>query len=178
VTFKEVPIEEAFEREVKAAEAMLSPGEELTPLTRQNIQARIRGMRMWNWANACRGMWLQTGNMSEKAVGYTTVGGDLMGAYSLLGNVPKTIVIRLLTIFGEAPLRGLEELMKTEASAELAENQEDERDLMPFQYSMPASRSSRGEMMPVDLYRAIRAMWTDDELLRMRPDYRGCSRSG
>ncbi|MGH9332126.1 MAG: NAD(+) synthase, partial [Vicinamibacteria bacterium] len=133
VTFREIPIEDAFEREVKAVEAMLSPGEKLTPLTRQNIQARIRGMRMWNWANASRGMWLQTGNMSEKAVGYTTVGGDLMGAYSLLGNVPKTIVIRLLDYLREKHrFEALEELMKTEASAELAENQEDERDLMPF----------------------------------------------
>jgi len=174
VTFREIPIEDAFEREVKAAEAMLSPGETLTPLARQNIQARIRGMRMWNWANASRGMWLQTGNMSEKAVGYTTIGGDLMGAYSLLGNLPKTIVIRLLDYLREKHrFVALEELMKTEASAELAENQEDERDLMPFPVLDACFALFAGEkMMPVDLYRAIRAMWTDEELRRMRPDYR------
>ncbi len=174
VTFREVPIEEAFEREVKAAEAMLSPGGALTRLARQNIQARIRGMRMWNWANASRGMWLQTGNMSEKAVGYTTVGGDLMGAYSLLGNLPKTIVIRLLHYLREKHrLEALEELMKTEASAELEENQEDERDLMPFPVLDACFALFAGEkMMPVELYRAIRAMWTDEELQEMRADYR------
>jgi NAD+ synthase (glutamine-hydrolysing) len=174
VTFREIPIEEAFEREVKAAEAMLSPGESLSRLTRQNIQARIRGMRMWNWANASRGMWLQTGNMSEKAVGYTTVGGDLMGAYSLLGNLPKTIVIRLLDYLREKHgLEALEALMKTEASAELEENQEDERDLMPFPVLDACFALFAGEkMMPVELYRAVRAMWTDDELRKMRPDYR------
>jgi NAD+ synthase (glutamine-hydrolysing) len=174
VTFREIPIEDAFEREVKAAEAMLSPGESLTPLARQNIQARIRGMRMWNWANASRGMWLQTGNMSEKAVGYTTIGGDLMGAYSLLGNLPKTIVIRLLDYLREKHrFVALEELMKTEASAELAENQEDERDLMPFPVLDACFALFAGEkMMPVELYRAIRAMWTDEELRDMRPDYR------
>ncbi len=173
-TFREMPIEEAFEREVKAAEAMLSPGETLTRLTRQNIQARIRGMRMWNWANASRGMWLQTGNMSEKAVGYTTIGGDLMGAYSLLGNLPKTIVIRLLDYLREKHgFEALEELMKTEASAELEENQEDERDLMPFPVLDACFALFAGEkMMPVELYRAIRAMWTDEELREMRPDYR------
>ena len=173
VTFREIPIEDAFEREVKAAEAMLSPGETLSPITRQNIQARIRGMRMWNWANASRGMWLQTGNMSEKAVGYTTVGGDLMGAYSLLGNLPKTVVIRLLDYLREKHrFEALEELMKTEASAELAENQEDEQDLMPFPVLDACFALFAGEkMMPADLYRAIRAMWTDEELVRMRPDY-------
>jgi NAD+ synthase (glutamine-hydrolysing) len=174
VTFREIPIGEAFEREVKAAEAMLPPGETLPRLARQNIQARIRGMRMWNWANASRGMWLQTGNMSEKAVGYTTVGGDLMGAYSLLGNLPKTIVIRLLDYLREKHrFEALEELMKTEASAELEEDQEDERDLMPFPVLDACFALFAGEkMMPAELYRAIRAMWTDDELRRMRPDYR------
>ncbi len=30
--------------------------------------------------------------MSEKAVGYTTIGGDLEGALSVIANVPKTVV--------------------------------------------------------------------------------------
>ena len=34
--------------------------------------------------------------MSEKAVGYTTIGGDLEGALSVIANVPKTVVIALL----------------------------------------------------------------------------------
>ncbi len=37
-------------------------------------------------------LFLQTGNMSEKAVGYTTIGGDLEGALSVIANVPKTVV--------------------------------------------------------------------------------------
>ena len=67
-------------------------GGEPTELTRQNIQARLRGQRMWNWANSSGGLFLQTGNMSEKAVGYTTIGGDLEGALSVIANVPKTVV--------------------------------------------------------------------------------------
>ena len=66
-------IEEAFEREVEATKKMLHPGEELTALTVQNIQARLRAERMWNWSNAVSGLFLQTGNMSEKAAGYTTI---------------------------------------------------------------------------------------------------------
>ena len=174
VGFKEVPIEDAVDVEQRAAEAMLGEGEKLTPLTLQNIQARIRGQRMWNWSNATSGMWLQTGNMSEKAVGYTTVGGDLMGAYSLLGNLPKTIVIRLLehlhTNYGVATLA---ELLETRASAELAENQEDERDLMPFPVLDACfSLFAEEKLMPKELYLALRASWTDDDLRALRPDYR------
>ncbi|HXV60924.1 MAG TPA: NAD(+) synthase [Vicinamibacteria bacterium] len=174
VSFREVPIEDAFEREVEAAQAMLGPSEELPALTRQNIQARIRAQRMWNWANATRALWIQTGNMSEKAVGYTTIGGDLMGAYSLLGNLPKTIVIRLLGYLRKKhDIEVLDELLETKASAELAENQEDEKDLMPFPVLDACFALFAGEkLMPVELYSALRATWTDEELKRMRPDYR------
>jgi len=55
-------------------------GKQPTELTRQNIQARIRGQRMWNWANTAGALFLQTGDMSEKAVGYTTIGGDRVRA--------------------------------------------------------------------------------------------------
>ena len=174
VSFKEIPIEEAFEREVEATRAMLGEGQELTALTRQNIQARLRGERMWNWANSSRAMWIQTGNMSERAVGYTTVGGDLMGAYSLLGNLPKTIVIRLLHYLKDLyRFKSLQMLLETKASAELSDNQEDELDLMPFPVLDACFALFAGEkLMPVELYRTLRSMWTDDELKAMRADYR------
>ena len=47
------------------------------------------------------GLFLQTGNMTEKAVGYTTVGGDLMGALAVIANVPKTFVNYLLEYLHE-----------------------------------------------------------------------------
>ena len=75
---------------------MLKARRAVTELTRQNIQARLRGQRMWNWANSSGALFLQTGDMSEKAVGYTTIGGDLEGALSVIANVPKTVVIALL----------------------------------------------------------------------------------
>ena len=56
---------------------------------------------MWNWSNSSGGLFLQTGNMSEKAVGYTTIGGDLMGALGVLANVPKTVVMYLLDYLHE-----------------------------------------------------------------------------
>ena len=56
---------------------------------------------MWNWSNSSGGLFLQTGNMSEKAVGYTTIGGDLEGALGVLANVPKTVVMALLDYLQE-----------------------------------------------------------------------------
>jgi len=92
VPFKILPIEDAFEREIVATKAMLGAGEEVTAVTLQNIQARIRGGAHVELSNSSGGLFLQTGNMSEKAVGYTTVGGDLEGALSIISNVPKTVV--------------------------------------------------------------------------------------
>jgi NAD+ synthase (glutamine-hydrolysing) len=133
VPFKIVSIEDAFERERQAVAAMLAPGEECTPVTLQNIQARLRGQRMWNWSNSTGGLFVQTGNMSEKAVGYTTVGGDLEGALSLISNVPKTVVIYLLEHLQSVHrFEGIRLVLSHPAGPELAENQEGEKELMPF----------------------------------------------
>jgi NAD+ synthase (glutamine-hydrolysing) len=128
-----VPIEEAYERELAAVEAMLAPGEQVTELTKQNIQARIRGQRMWNWSNSSGGLFLQTGNMSEKAVGYTTVGGDLEGALGVLANVPKTVVMALLDyLLEKTGHEGIRQVLARPAGPELAPDQQGEAELMPF----------------------------------------------
>jgi NAD+ synthase (glutamine-hydrolysing) len=133
--FLVVPIEEAFTRELDATRVMLGAGEvEPTEITKQNVQARIRGQRMWNWSNTSGALFLQTGNMSEKALGYTTVGGDLEGAFSVIANLPKTVVIalieRLEKRFGHAGIRAT---LSTTAGPELASNQSGEAELMPFE---------------------------------------------
>ena len=126
-------IDDAFKREMHAALAMLDDGQTLTPITQQNIQARIRAQRMWNWSNSASGLFLQTGNMTEKAVGYTTVGGDLMGALAVLANVPKTVVMYLLDYLLETRgYPGIAAVLKKPAGPELAPNQTGEEELMPF----------------------------------------------
>ncbi len=128
-----VPIETAFEREQKAASEFLGEETPVTELTKQNIQARIRAQRMWNWSNSSGGLFLQTGNMTEKAVGYTTIGGDLMGALAVLANVPKTVVMALLDYLREQHgYRGIEAVLAKPAGPELAANQVGEEELMPF----------------------------------------------
>jgi NAD+ synthase (glutamine-hydrolysing) len=128
-----VPIDDAFERELAEVEKMLQPGETLGAMARQNIQARVRAERMWTWTNAASGLFLQTSNMSEKAVGYTTIGGDMEGALSVIANVPKTVVGYLLDYLLETTgMEGIRLTLLKPASAELTDDQEDERDLMPF----------------------------------------------
>jgi NAD+ synthase (glutamine-hydrolysing) len=131
--FMVVPIEDAFARELDATRTMLG-GAEPTAITQQNIQARIRSERMWNWANTSGGLFLQTGNMSEKAVGYTTVGGDLEGALSVIANLPKTVVIALLErLHARFGFPGIAATLATTAGPELAPEQWGEDELMPFE---------------------------------------------
>ncbi len=134
-SFQVLPIEEAFHRELAATVTMLGEGgPQPTPVTRQNVQARIRGQRMWNWANTSRALFLQTGNMSEKALGYTTVGGDLEGCFSVIANLPKTVVIALIErLYRRFGFEGIRLTLTTTAGPELAENQSGEEELMPFE---------------------------------------------
>lgn len=158
--FTVVPIEEAFVRELEATEAMLgSGGGAPTEITRQNVQARIRGGRMWNWANTSRALFLQTGNMSEKALGYTTVGGDLEGAFSVIANLPKTVVIALLHRLAERyHLEGIRATLATVAGPELAADQAGEQELMPF------------PVLDACLYLCVGEKLAADEVAHVLPD--------
>ncbi len=128
-----IPIDDAFERELEIAKQMLDDGQDVSEITKQNIQARIRAQRMWNWSNSAGGLFLQTGNMSEKAVGYTTIGGDLMGALAVLANVPKTVVMYLLDyIYEKQGYEGIQRVLAKPAGPELAPDQVGEEELMPF----------------------------------------------
>jgi NAD+ synthase (glutamine-hydrolysing) len=133
VALKTVSIDEAYEAERVAVQTMLGPEQPLTALTEQNIQARLRGQRMWNWSNSSGALFLQTGNMSERAVGYTTVGGDLEGGLAVIANVPKTVVAVLLDYLqATLQLDGIRKVLARPAGPELALDQVGEEELMPF----------------------------------------------
>jgi NAD+ synthase (glutamine-hydrolysing) len=162
VELKTIPIDEATDREIEATVAMLGGGRP-TELTRQNIQARIRGQRMWNWANSSGALFLQTGDMSEKAVGYTTIGGDLEGALSVIANVPKTVVIALLerleVRFG---FKGVSATLHTEPGPELADQQVAEHELMPFPVLDACLHLYAGEKMsPDEVAAALASLFPD-----------------
>lgn len=150
VELKTIPIHDAVEREIQATVDMLG-GAPPTELTRQNIQARIRGQRMWNWANSSGALFLQTGDMSEKAVGYTTIGGDLEGALSVIANVPKTVVIALLErLEARFGFKGVSATLHTDPGPELADRQVAENELMPFPVLDACLHLYAGEKMSAD----------------------------
>ncbi|MEO7134246.1 MAG: NAD(+) synthase, partial [Vicinamibacterales bacterium] len=108
-------------------------------------------------------LFLQTGDMSEKAVGYTTIGGDLEGALSVIANVPKTVVIALLqrleTRFG---FRGVSATLQTDPGPELADQQVAENELMPFPILDACLHLYAGEKMsPDDVGAALTALFPD-----------------
>ncbi len=158
-----VPIDDAFERELLEIEKMLQPGEKLGVMARQNVQARIRAERMWTWTNSAAGLFLQTSNMSEKAVGYTTIGGDMEGALSVIANVPKTVVNYLLDyLLEKTGWEGIRRTLVKPASAELADDQEDEKDLMPFPVLDACFALYAGEKMsPAEVREALVVMFPE-----------------
>ena len=162
VSLKTIPIDEATDREVAAATEMLG-GQPLTELTRQNIQARVRGQRMWNWANSSGALFLQTGDMSEKAVGYTTIGGDLEGALSVIANVPKTVVIALLErLERRFSFKGVTATLGTDPGPELADAQVAEHELMPFPVLDACLHLYAGEKMsPGEVGVALKALFPE-----------------
>ncbi|MFP2896754.1 NAD(+) synthase [Corallococcus sp. 4LFB] len=168
VPFQVVSIEEAFEREKAAAQQMLGEAK-LTPITEQNIQARIRAQRMWNWSNSCGGLFLQTGNMSEKSVGYTTIGGDLMGALAVIANVPKTVVMYLLDYLQETTgYEGIRKVLAKPAGPELAHDQVGEEELMPFPILDACFYLHAGEKLtPAEMRTALTAMFPEVDAERL-----------
>ncbi|MFM8536268.1 MAG: NAD(+) synthase [Acidimicrobiia bacterium] len=162
VPLQTIPIQDAVDREVAATVDMLG-GHPPTELTRQNIQARIRGQRMWNWANSSGALFLQTGDMSEKAVGYTTIGGALEGALSVIANVPKTVVIALLErLERRFGFKGVTATLHTDPGPELADKQVAENELMPFPVLDACLHLHAGEKMsPDEVGTALHAMFPD-----------------
>ena len=168
VALHTVPLDDAYDREVEVARTMLGgqpPGE----MTRQNVQARLRGQRMWNWANTSGALFLQTGDMSEKAVGYTTIGGDLEGSLSVIANVPKTVVEALLRRlhrrFGWA---GIDGCLATEPGPELADSQVAEVELMPFPILDACLHLYASEKMaPAEMARALVSILPDENPTRL-----------
>lgn len=58
--------------------------------TKENLQARCRGVILMALSNERRSIMLTTGNKGEMAVGYATLYGDMAGGFDVLKDVcPK-----------------------------------------------------------------------------------------
>jgi NAD+ synthase (glutamine-hydrolysing) len=130
----EIPIEGVFGAYLESLGSYLN---ERTPgITEQNIQARIRGNLLMALSNKFGWLVLTTGNKSELAVGYATLYGDMAGGFSVLKDVPKTLVYAVAAYrnslgAGAGPIPA-STIMRA-PSAELAADQFDQDTLPPYE---------------------------------------------
>jgi NAD+ synthase (glutamine-hydrolysing) len=131
VKYSQIPIKDLFElfRETLAPEF----GDLPFNTAEENLQARIRGMLLMALSNKFGSIVLTTGNKSEMAVGYSTLYGDMAGGFSLLKDVPKTLVYKLAEYRNGLSKIIPERIITRAPSAELRANQTDQDSLPPYE---------------------------------------------
>ena len=121
---------ESFERVLARA-----CGGKLKGLAAENAQARCRMVCLMALSNTYGWMVLNTGNKSESMMGYSTLYGDMVGAFAPLGGLYKTDVYALARWRNdEAARQGRpapipENVLAKAPSAELSPDQSDETSL-------------------------------------------------
>lgn len=96
----------------------------LHDVTYENAQARQRTYLLMDIANACGGIVIGTGDLSELALGWATYNGDHMSMYGVNSGVPKTLVRHLVewyavTKASESVGKVLADVLSTPVSPEL-----------------------------------------------------------
>ncbi len=126
-----VPIQAMVDRVREDFESYLHPIR--LSVTKENLQARIRGLIMMAESNDQEALLLTNGNETEIALGYATLYGDMVGGLSVIGDLPKPDVYRLARWVNKKHERSMipEGIFQTPASAELRPEQVD-----PFDYSV------------------------------------------
>jgi NAD+ synthase (glutamine-hydrolysing) len=130
VKYSQLPIKDLFElfRETLAPEF----GDLPFDTTEENLQARIRGMLLMAISNKFGCIVLTTGNKSETAVGYSTLYGDMAGGFSLLKDIPKTLVYKLADYRNTLSRVIPERIIVRPPSAELRKDQTDQDSLPAY----------------------------------------------
>jgi NAD+ synthase (glutamine-hydrolysing) len=64
----------------------------LADISFENVQARLRTLLLMSVANREGGLVLGTGDLSEKALGWSTYAGDQISMYDINAGVPKTLI--------------------------------------------------------------------------------------
>lgn len=130
VAYRVLPIESSLEAMLDTLQPAFAGKPADT--TEENLQARIRGAMLMALSNKHGKLLLATGNKSEMAVGYSTLYGDMCGAYAPLKDVYKTLVYALARWRnGAGPAIPLA-VIERPPSAELRADQTDQDSLPPY----------------------------------------------
>lgn len=133
-------------------------------LTRENLQARLRGLALMAYSNDRGALVLSTGNKSEMSVGYATLYGDMNGGLNPLGDLYKTEVYALARWinrnFPATPIPAA--ILEKAPSAELAPGQKDEDSLPPYPVLDEILKFQiEGERLPHEEYEQARRFVAD-----------------
>lgn len=130
VYYHSIPIEPIYDSYESALSSRFEGyGEDVTE---ENIQARIRGVLLMSISNKTGKLVLATSNKSEVAVGYSTLYGDMVGGFSPLKDVPKTLVYRLAEYRNTVSKVIPERVITRAPSAELRPDQKDQDSLPDY----------------------------------------------
>ncbi|MBI2394556.1 MAG: NAD(+) synthase [Deltaproteobacteria bacterium] len=77
---------------VAALLARLRADPKLGDIAFENVQARLRTLVLMTMANQVGGIVVGTGDLSEKALGWSTYAGDHISMYDVNASVPKTLI--------------------------------------------------------------------------------------
>ena len=111
-------------------------------ITKENLQARIRGNILMAAANENDWLVLSTGNKSEISVGYCTLYGDMVGGFSPIKDVYKTMVYKICRYVNKNYSDIIpEKIISKVPSAELKPDQKDEDRLPPYEILDPILKS-------------------------------------
>jgi NAD+ synthetase len=127
------PIKEQFEHD--CAEFETKFGERPSGLTQENLQARSRAKILMAYSNNYGNLVLSTGNKSEMSVGYCTLGGDMMGGLSVLGDLYKMEVYEYARFLNKVVFEREvipSAIIDKEPSAELSPDQKDSDSLPTY----------------------------------------------
>ncbi len=141
ISFYEISIQSLFEKYLD----QLKPVFEKLPadITEENIQARIRGNILMSLSNKFGWLVLATGNKSEISVGYCTLYGDMVGGFSVIKDVYKTMVYDLARYRNELAGSDIipESIITKAPSAELKPDQKDTDKLPSYDILDPILRA-------------------------------------
>jgi len=133
-------------------------------LAEENLQARIRGTILMALSNKSGHLVLTTGNKSEMATGYSTLYGDMAGGFSVLKDVPKTLVYELAAWRNAYGLAAIPERVFTKPpSAELRPGQTDQDELPPYEVLDPILQAYVEEDRSI---RGIIALGFEEKIVR------------
>ncbi len=134
VNLQTISIEPTFQ-------AMESTLGDVSSLTKENLQARIRGNILMALSNNSGALLLSTGNKSEMACGYATLYGDMCGAFNPIKDLYKTEVYELarwrnenIPALSVYPHKNLipQNILEKAPTAELRPNQKDSDSLPEY----------------------------------------------